>query len=90
MLIEARDGAITTRQGATEHPDAALSGPPQLVRGVLTGALGPNEAIEQGLALDGESPGADPSTAPGAKRVAERSTARSAHDRPDTRVASLG
>ncbi len=54
MLIEARDGAITTRQGATEHPDAALSGPPQLVLGVLTGALGPNEAIEQGLAFDGD------------------------------------
>jgi DNA-binding HxlR family transcriptional regulator len=53
MLIEARDGAITTRPGTSEHPDAALSGPPQLVLGVLTGALDPNEAIEQGLAFDG-------------------------------------
>jgi DNA-binding HxlR family transcriptional regulator len=54
MLIEARDGAITTRPGTTEQPDAALSGPPQLVLGVLTGALDPNEAIEQGLAFDGD------------------------------------
>lgn len=53
MLIEARDGAITTRPGTSEHPDAALSGPPQLVLGVLTGALDPNEAIEQGLAFAG-------------------------------------
>lgn len=53
MLIQARDGAITTRQGTSECPDAVLSGPPQLVLGVLTGALDPNEAIEQGLAFDG-------------------------------------
>ena len=54
MLIEARDGAITTRPGTTEHPDAALSGPPQLVLGVLTGALETQEAIEQGLAFEGD------------------------------------
>jgi DNA-binding HxlR family transcriptional regulator len=54
MLIEASDGAITTRPGTSEHPDAALSGPPQLVLGVLTGQLDPNEAIEQGLAFDGD------------------------------------
>jgi DNA-binding HxlR family transcriptional regulator len=54
MLIEAREGAITTRPGTSEQPDALLSGPPQLVLGVLTGALDPNEAIEQGLAFDGD------------------------------------
>jgi DNA-binding HxlR family transcriptional regulator len=54
MLIEAREGAITTRPGTSELPDAALSGPPQLVLGVLTGALDPDEAIEQGLAFDGD------------------------------------
>jgi DNA-binding HxlR family transcriptional regulator len=53
MLIEAREGAITTRPGTSEHPDAILSGPPQLVLGVLTGALDPDEAIEQGLAFAG-------------------------------------
>jgi DNA-binding HxlR family transcriptional regulator len=53
MLIEAREGAIATRPGTSEHPDATLSGPPQLVLGVLAGALDPDEAIEQGLAFDG-------------------------------------
>jgi DNA-binding HxlR family transcriptional regulator len=53
MLIEARDGAITTKQGTSDQPDAILSGPPQLVLGVLTGALEVDEAIEQGLAFDG-------------------------------------
>ncbi len=54
MLIEAREGAITTRAGTSEDPDAVLSGPPQLVLGVLSGALDPAKAIEQGLALDGD------------------------------------
>jgi DNA-binding HxlR family transcriptional regulator len=54
MLIEARDGAISTRAGTSEHADAVLSGPPQLVLGVLTGALDPNEATQRGLRFDGE------------------------------------
>jgi DNA-binding HxlR family transcriptional regulator len=54
MLIEASDGAITTRPGTSEKPDAVLSGPPRLVLGVLTGQLDPAEAIEQGLAFDGD------------------------------------
>lgn len=54
MLIEARDGAVTTRPGTTEHPDAALSGPPQLVLGLLAGALPPDQATEQGLTLEGD------------------------------------
>ena len=40
MLIEAREGAITTRPGTSEHPDAALSGPPQLVLGVVSRRVG--------------------------------------------------
>jgi DNA-binding HxlR family transcriptional regulator len=54
MLIEAREGAITTRPGTSERPDVVLSGPPKLVLGVLTGALDPDEAIEQGLAFEGD------------------------------------
>jgi DNA-binding HxlR family transcriptional regulator len=53
MLIEAREGAITTRAGTSEHPDAVLSGPPQLVLGVVTGELDPDEAIESGLTFEG-------------------------------------
>jgi hypothetical protein len=54
MLIEARDGTVTTRAGTSEDADAVLSGPPQLVLGVLTGALDAEEAIEQGLTFDGD------------------------------------
>jgi DNA-binding HxlR family transcriptional regulator len=54
MLIEASDGAITTRAGTSEHPDAVLSGPPQLVLGVVTGELDPDEAIESGLTFEGD------------------------------------
>ncbi len=54
MLIEAREGVVTTRPGTSERPDATLSGPPQQVLGVLTGALDVDEAIEQGLAFDGD------------------------------------
>jgi DNA-binding HxlR family transcriptional regulator len=54
MLIEARDGAITTRPGTSEHADAVMSGPPQLVLGVLTGALDPEEAAAKGFRFDGD------------------------------------
>jgi len=54
MLIEARDGAVSTRPGTSEDADAVLSGPPQLVLGVLTGVLDPDEATERGLRFDGE------------------------------------
>ena len=54
MLIEARDGAITTRPGTSEHADVVLSGPPLLVLGVLTGQLDPDEAAAKGLRLDGD------------------------------------
>ncbi len=53
MLIEARDGHISTRRGSAEHADAALSGPPQLVLGVLSGVIDADEATEKGLRFDG-------------------------------------
>jgi DNA-binding HxlR family transcriptional regulator len=54
MLIEARDGAVSTRAGGSEDADAVLSGPPQLVLGVLTGAHDPDDAARRGLHFDGE------------------------------------
>ncbi len=54
MLIEARDGEVTTRAGTSEHADAVLSGPPQLVLGVLTGAMDLDAAAAQGFRLDGD------------------------------------
>ncbi len=53
MLIETRDGEISTRAGSAEHPDAVLSGPPQLVLGVLSGVLDADEATSKGLRFDG-------------------------------------
>ena len=53
MLIEARDGALRTRPGTAERPDAVLSGPPQLVLGLLSGALDSEEAIDRGLRFEG-------------------------------------
>jgi DNA-binding HxlR family transcriptional regulator len=54
MLIEARDGAITTRPGTSEDADAVLSGSPQLVLGVLTGSLNLDAAVARGLHFDGD------------------------------------
>ncbi len=53
MLIETRDGTIRTRPGTSEQADAVLSGPPQLVLGLLSGALDAEEATRKGLRFDG-------------------------------------
>jgi hypothetical protein len=53
MLIEARDGAILTRPGSVESPDAVLGGPPQLVLGVISGMLDAEEATTRGLRFEG-------------------------------------
>jgi DNA-binding HxlR family transcriptional regulator len=53
MLIEAREGSVSTRPGTSEHPDAVLSGPPQLVLGLITGALEHDDALDRGLGFEG-------------------------------------
>jgi DNA-binding HxlR family transcriptional regulator len=53
MLIEAREGSVSTRRGTSEHPDAVLSGPPQLVLGLITGALEHDDALARGLGFEG-------------------------------------
>lgn len=53
MLIEARDGVLSTRPGTAEHPDAVLSGPPQVVLGLITGALAHEDALNSGLSFQG-------------------------------------
>jgi DNA-binding HxlR family transcriptional regulator len=53
MLIEARDGAVSTRPGTSEKADAVLSGPPQLVLGLITGALEREDAVRSGLRFEG-------------------------------------
>lgn len=54
MLIETEDGEVRTRPGTAEHPDAVLSGPHQLVIGVLMGQLELDEACRQGLEFEGD------------------------------------
>jgi hypothetical protein len=53
MLIEAREGAVRTRPGTSEHPDAVLSGPPQLVLGLISGAIAHDDALGRGLGFEG-------------------------------------
>jgi DNA-binding HxlR family transcriptional regulator len=53
MLIEAREGSVSTRPGTSEHPDAVLSGPPQLVLGLISGALEHDDALGRGLGFEG-------------------------------------
>jgi DNA-binding HxlR family transcriptional regulator len=53
MLIEARDDGVSTRPGTSEHPDAVLSGPPQLVLGLISGAIDHDDALARGLAFEG-------------------------------------
>jgi DNA-binding HxlR family transcriptional regulator len=54
MVIQTADGAVKARRGTAERPDAVLTGPPQLVIGVLSGRLPLAEARQRGLAVAGD------------------------------------
>jgi DNA-binding HxlR family transcriptional regulator len=54
VLIETADGGAHARAGAAEHPDAVLTGTPQLIVGVLSGRLDLAEAQASGLQYDGD------------------------------------
>jgi DNA-binding HxlR family transcriptional regulator len=54
MIIETVDGTVRTRPGFAENPDAVLSGPPQLIVGVLTGKLDLTDARAAGLRYEGD------------------------------------
>ncbi len=49
IAIEARDGIVHTRLGAAESPDLMLSGPPNLIMGLLLGLLDPVDAEARGV-----------------------------------------
>lgn len=53
LVIEAVDGTVRTRVGSASSPDAVLTGPPELVVGVLTGRLDLADA-PAGLKYDGD------------------------------------
>jgi DNA-binding HxlR family transcriptional regulator len=55
MTIAAGATGISTRKGAADDPDLVVSGAPELVIGVLGGALGIEAAQEAGLELAGDA-----------------------------------
>jgi DNA-binding HxlR family transcriptional regulator len=55
MLIEAASGRVRARPGTAEHPDAVLTGPPDLVLAVLMGQLGVPAARRRGLHVKGDT-----------------------------------
>jgi DNA-binding HxlR family transcriptional regulator len=55
ILIETRDGAIHTRLGPAENPDATLTGPPKPILGLLLGLLQPADAKANGVDYQGDS-----------------------------------
>jgi len=54
MLIETADGAIRTRPGRAEHPDAVLTGAPHLIVGLLVGRLPLEQARAAGRQFEGD------------------------------------
>jgi DNA-binding HxlR family transcriptional regulator len=54
ILIETRDGAIHTRLGPAENPDATLTGPPKPILGLLLGLLELADAKAAGVNYQGD------------------------------------
>lgn len=54
IVIEARDGAIRTRLGQAERPDATLAGPPNPILGLLFGRRGLADAESSGIDFRGD------------------------------------
>jgi DNA-binding HxlR family transcriptional regulator len=54
VTLDTVDGSVRTRPGPAETPDLILTGPPQLVVGVLTGRLTLADAQTAGLEYDGD------------------------------------
>jgi DNA-binding HxlR family transcriptional regulator len=54
IVIETRDGAVHTRLGAAESPDATLAGPPKPILGLLLGLLELGDANASGIDYQGD------------------------------------
>jgi DNA-binding HxlR family transcriptional regulator len=55
IVIETRDGAIHTRLGPAEHPDATIAGPPTPIMGLLLGLLELAHAKASGISYQGDT-----------------------------------
>jgi DNA-binding HxlR family transcriptional regulator len=54
IVVEARDGAIRTRLGPADHPDATFSGPPRPALGLVLGLLELADAKAAGINFQGD------------------------------------
>jgi DNA-binding HxlR family transcriptional regulator len=54
IVIETHEGAIQTRLGPADEPDATLAGPPKPVLGLMLGLLEPALAEASGIELQGD------------------------------------
>lgn len=55
IVIDARDGAIHTRLGPADDPDASLDGPPRLIMGLFLGLLELGDATANGVSYQGDA-----------------------------------
>jgi DNA-binding HxlR family transcriptional regulator len=54
IVVETRDGAVHTRLGTADSPDATLSGPPTPILGLLLGLLGLADVKAGGVSYRGD------------------------------------
>jgi DNA-binding HxlR family transcriptional regulator len=54
MAVETVNGVVQTRVGSIDHPDAVISGTPQLVAGLLAGKMDLKKARAAGLKYEGD------------------------------------
>jgi hypothetical protein len=54
IVIETRDGAIHTRLGPPENPDATLTGAPRPILGLLLGMIELDHAEANGISYEGD------------------------------------
>ena len=55
LVVETIDGAIRVHAGTADHPDAVVSGDPEVVIGVLKGSVDLRTAKRQGLRVEGDA-----------------------------------
>jgi len=54
MVLTTSAGKVHARPGTAEHPDAVMTGPPQLVIAALSGRIDLDEACQRGLCVEGD------------------------------------
>jgi DNA-binding HxlR family transcriptional regulator len=79
MVIETSDGAVRARAGSAEHPDAVLSGAPQVILGVLSGELDLAAARDRGLRFEGDARALARLQPPGPHRLLAAHAGSAAH-----------